>query len=111
MACAKPARVAGEAYFCKFIPERGYEAEACDYQQELFKMSGVPFHQADLNRSIPLPDNSYDCIVSIGVLEDLENHVQFMREVMRVLKPGGTVILTMPNVLGLPSRWHCGARC
>ncbi|HEY8239831.1 MAG TPA: methyltransferase domain-containing protein [Kiritimatiellia bacterium] len=106
----KPARVldvgAGEGYFCKLLKERGYEVEACDYQQELFKLPGVPFHKGDFNRSIPLPDNSYDCIVSIEVLEHLENHVQFMREVMRVLKPGGTVILTTPNVLSFPSRWH-----
>lgn len=106
----KPARVldvgAGEGYLCKLLKERGYEVEACDYQEDLFKVPGIPFHKADLNRSIPLPDGRFDCIVSIEVLEHLENHVQFMREVMRVLRPGGTVILTTPNVLSLPSRWH-----
>lgn len=97
---------AGKGYFCKVLRERGYTVEACDYQQEFFKVSNIPFHKADLNRSIPLPDNTYDCIVSIEVLEHLENHVQFIREVLRVLKPGGTIILTTPNVLSLPSRGH-----
>ena len=105
-----PARVldvgAGEGYFCKQLRDRGYAAEACDYQRELFKLTDVPFHKADLNERIPLPDNSYDCVVSIEVLEHLENHIRFMREIMRVLKPGGLALLTTPNILSIPSRWH-----
>ncbi len=105
-----PARVldvgAGEGYFCQVLREKGYEVEACDYLQEIFKVPGVPFHRADLNDRIPLPDGGFDAVVSIEVLEHLENHVRFMREVIRVTKPGGRIILTTPNILSIPSRWH-----
>ncbi|HEY8240258.1 MAG TPA: class I SAM-dependent methyltransferase [Kiritimatiellia bacterium] len=105
-----PARIldvgAGEGYFAKLLKERGYQVEACDYLQDLFKVKEVPFHKSDLNQAIPLPDNSYDAVVSIEVLEHLENHVRFMQEVVRVTKPGGLIVLTTPNVLSLPSRWH-----
>jgi SAM-dependent methyltransferase len=105
-----PARVldvgAGEGYFCKLLRDRGYEVEACDFLQDNFKLRDVPFHKADLNQAIPLPAGQYDVVVSIEVLEHIENHVRFVGEMMRVLKPGGTIILTTPNILSLPSRWH-----
>lgn len=105
-----PARVldvgAGQGFFCKQLRERGYQVEACDFLQDNFKLKDVPFHKADLNSAVPLPDNQFDVIVSIEVLEHIENHVRFISELMRVLKPGGTIILTTPNILSLPSRWH-----
>ncbi len=98
---------AGEGYFCRLAAEQGYRrVEACDYQKSLFKLPDVPFHQADLNRSIPLPDESVDCVVSIEVAEHIEHHAQFLRELVRVTRKGGTIILTTPNVLSVTSRWH-----
>jgi SAM-dependent methyltransferase len=97
---------AGEGYFTRLMLERGYRAEACDYLSDSFRVPGVPFHRADLNDSIPLPDESFDCAVAIEVIEHVENHTRFVRELLRVVKRGGTVIITTPNVLSLSSRWH-----
>jgi SAM-dependent methyltransferase len=97
---------AGEGYFCQLAAERGFAVEACDRSPEQFRLPQVPFHAADLSQSIPLPDASFDCVVSIEVLEHLENQAQFVHELLRVTKPGGRLILTTPNILSLPSRWH-----
>ena len=97
---------AGEGYFCGLVSERGYRVEACDYRKSLFKLPDVPFYPADLSKGIPLPDESFDCIVSIEVIEHIENHTQFMKELMRVAKKGGTIIVTTPNILSVTSRWH-----
>ncbi len=97
---------AGEGYFCRLAKERGFQVEACDFFDGNFSVEGVPFHHANLNDSLPFEDDSIDTIVNIEVLEHLENHTRFFREVLRVLKPGGTAILTTPNVLSVTSRWH-----
>lgn len=97
---------AGEGYLCKVLSERGYRVEACDFLPENFLVDGVPFHRADLSDSIPLPDDSFDFVISIEVLEHLENHTQFIKELLRVTKPGGHLILTTPNVLSMTSRWN-----
>lgn len=50
----------------------------------------------DMTRS-DLPDESYDLVVSVEVLEHVEEDERFLREVWRVLKPGGYFMMTTPN--------------
>lgn len=95
---------AGQGYFCRRLKDLGYRVEACDGVAEGFKCPDVPFTKVDLNQTLPLPDDHFDCVVAIEVIEHLENHFQFMREMVRVTKPGGLIIITTPNVLSLPSR-------
>ncbi len=44
-----------------------------------------------------LPDNEYDIVVSVEVLEHVAQDELFLREVSRVLKPGGCFLMTTPN--------------
>ncbi len=44
-----------------------------------------------------IPDNSYDVIVSVEVLEHVEEDELFLDQVRRVLKPGGCFLMTTPN--------------
>lgn len=44
-----------------------------------------------------LDDNTYDLIVSFQVIEHIKDDNLFLREIFRVLKPGGTALLTTPN--------------
>jgi SAM-dependent methyltransferase len=97
---------AGEGYFCQLAAREGFAVEACDRSAERFVVPGVPFHRADLDEAIPLPEAAFDCVVSIEVVEHLRNQARFIGELLRVTKPGGTVVLTTPNILSLPSRWH-----
>ena len=46
--------------------------------------------------SIPVSDNLFDFIVIADVLEHLKNTDDVLNECMRILKPGGTLIATMP---------------
>ncbi len=44
-----------------------------------------------------LPDNLFDVVVSVEVLEHVEQDANFIRQVHRVLKPGGAFLMTTPN--------------
>ena len=48
-------------------------------------------------------DGSFDGVVSVDVIEHVEDDEGFVRESIRVLKPGGTLFFTTPNRLRLSS--------
>lgn len=50
------------------------------------------------------PDGSFDTVIASHTLEHVANPLTFMREVYRVLSPGGTVILWLPNSASLECR-------
>ncbi|MEO8043021.1 MAG: class I SAM-dependent methyltransferase [Acidobacteriota bacterium] len=50
----------------------------------------------DMTKS-DIPDDSYDVIVSVEVLEHVEEDELFLDQVRRVLKPGGCFLMTTPN--------------
>ncbi|MDN2566351.1 methyltransferase domain-containing protein [Aquibium sp. A9E412] len=56
------------------------------------------FWQADLDRPLPAPSDSYDAVVSCEGIEHLGNPLLFLGECCRVLVPGGRLIITTPNV-------------
>jgi len=47
--------------------------------------------------SVPYPDNSFDYIYSISVLEHASNPAKLLQEVARVLRPGGLCYIAFPN--------------
>jgi 2-polyprenyl-3-methyl-5-hydroxy-6-metoxy-1,4-benzoquinol methylase len=55
-----------------------------------------------------LKENEYDCVVSFQVIEHIQNDSLFLKEIHRVLKPGGIALLTTPNRKLSLSRnpWH-----
>jgi SAM-dependent methyltransferase len=55
-----------------------------------------------------LPDNSYDTVVSFQVIEHIQKDKDYLKEIARVLKPGGIAYITTPNRPMSLSRnpWH-----
>jgi 2-polyprenyl-3-methyl-5-hydroxy-6-metoxy-1,4-benzoquinol methylase len=60
-------------------------------------------HNLD-GEKIPLPDRVADVVCAVETIEHLENPRAFMRELVRLTKPGGEVIVTTPNQLSLLSK-------
>ncbi|WP_420317589.1 class I SAM-dependent methyltransferase [Ekhidna sp.] len=56
----------------------------------------------------PFEDNSFDTIVTFQVIEHVKDDEGFIKEIHRVLKPGGTALITTPNIIMTLSRnpWH-----
>jgi SAM-dependent methyltransferase len=50
----------------------------------------------DMTKSA-LPDNAFDCVVATEVLEHVEEDSKFVQQVHRVLRNGGTFLMTTPN--------------
>lgn len=57
---------------------------------------------------IQLPDNSFDTVVSFQVIEHIKKDAAFLKEIHRILKPGGKALISTPNIKMTLSRnpWH-----
>lgn len=56
--------------------------------------------------SLPFRDNSFDCCLLIEVIEHISDKWSAVKELKRVLKPGGILIITTPNKRDIVLRMH-----
>lgn len=54
--------------------------------------------------ALPFPDNTFDGVILSEILEHVDDDVAGLREVLRVLKPGGVAAITVPNA-NYPFLW------
>lgn len=53
----------------------------------------------DFNKELPLENNRFDCIILTNTLEHSPNPNYLLKEISRVLKPGGKIIGTVPFLI------------
>ena len=83
----------------------GVTASACDYTDALMELPGQRVDVANLNHeSLPYADASFDVVTATEVIEHLEDFRRIVREIQRVLRPGGVCVLSTPNILNVKSR-------
>lgn len=79
--------------------------------EQIAQLLGQPVH-AYKEDDFGIPDAQFDCVVSIDVLEHLEQDQPFLNEVKRVLKPNGKAVVTVPNgdpkLLANQIKWKLG---
>ena len=90
--------------FATRFPLRSF---ACDYTDQLMKVPAQRVEIVDLNRDpLPFADNRFALVTCIETIEHLENFRELVREIYRVLQPGGVAVVSTPNILNLRSRWR-----
>jgi SAM-dependent methyltransferase len=94
----------GSAALTLALIDKGFQAIGADVDPEAAASLGNAFSKVDLNAALPWPDESFKAVFSTEGIEHLENHFSFLREMCRVVKPGGLLVLTTPNITALRSR-------
>jgi ubiquinone/menaquinone biosynthesis C-methylase UbiE len=100
----------GAGKLSKEIVDRGYEVLAMDFSYNMIRKadaicnvndkSHIKFLQGDIE-SLPFKDSVFDVVLCLGVVTYLRSEKKALHEMSRVLKPGGTLILSILNKFSL----------
>lgn len=99
----------GSGYGTRYLLDKGAakvvgidnSREAIKYSREKYQTSGIEFILADAAK-LPFKDNIFDIVVSFETIEHLDDQEKFLREIKRVIKKNGLLIISTPNVLVFP---------
>jgi SAM-dependent methyltransferase len=70
--------------------------EAIDYARERYQAPNLTFHVGDVT-ALAYPDRQFSAAVCLEVFEHVQAYMALLKEAVRVLSPGGTLILSTPN--------------
>lgn len=65
--------------------------------KESLKLKNIEFHHLDAMTSYPYPDNSFEMVLLIDVIEHVQNPEMIIENVSRVLRTGGSVVISVPT--------------
>jgi SAM-dependent methyltransferase len=95
------------------LADRGWTVDGIDISEGMVRWAqervaregrtGLTFAVADID-ALPFPNGRFDAIVAMGVIEYLESDAKALDELVRVLRPGGRIVVTTPNLIS-PFRW------
>lgn len=97
---------AGYGAFAQLLTQRGYADIDCldIIAPGSFQFKDANYRQYDAAYPLPYPDASFDYVFSLEGIEHFEAPFPFVRELCRVLKPGGKLYLSTPNTFSVDAR-------
>ncbi|VAW26075.1 hypothetical protein MNBD_BACTEROID06-665 [hydrothermal vent metagenome] len=102
----------GEGRGVELLAPKATTYTAVDKIEEVVDDLSLKFPEADFIQAkippLPFKDNSFDSVVSFQVIEHIKEDAAYLKEINRILKPGGKAYISTPNIKLTLSRnpWH-----
>ena len=86
--------------------KRGYDIVGADYSFDMLSNAQRRLKAGGISRlplvnsngeTLPFADAHFDCVVCLGVISYVEGYENIIKDIRRVLKPGGTAIISYRN--------------
>ncbi len=91
----------GEGYGANMIADVATRVIGLDYDTSAVEHVRAAYPRVEMIQGnlaeLPLDDASVDVVVNFQVIEHLWDQGQFLRECLRVLRPGGQLLISTPN--------------
>jgi ubiquinone/menaquinone biosynthesis C-methylase UbiE len=98
---------AGDGTLAERLSVEGFDVQAVDLITSDFGPRDIQVISVNLNEGIPFSDLEFSAVVGTEVVEHLENPWYFVRELYRITKPGGVVVISTPNLANVYTRvWY-----
>jgi len=95
---------AGDGRVSASLASGGLEIVCADLEPARFAASDLSVDRVDLNGALPYDDASFDLVLCREGIEHVESHFHTLREFHRILRPGGWLLISTPNLLSLGAR-------
>jgi len=86
------------------LERMGFEVVSLDLFPPARGAAATRWVRGDCNAPLPFRTGAFDAVLSREGIEHFEGQAGFVRECARVLRPGGRIVLTTPNVMHLSAR-------
>jgi 2-polyprenyl-3-methyl-5-hydroxy-6-metoxy-1,4-benzoquinol methylase len=89
------------------VLKKGYKVYGVEAHHEASRRAlekGIEVVKRDIEEGLPWPDNTFDCVIAAEIIEHLYDTTRFIKEIGRVLKPGGVFVMSVPNIACLTNR-------
>lgn len=93
--------------FSEPLVKKGYDCYGLELMDEAIKESadkGIKVIKGSFIEKFPYNNNLFDIVFAGEVIEHTTNDDKFLQEINRVLKPGGLIVLTTPNLVSFGNR-------
>lgn len=101
---------AGEGALSARLSDLGFQVTAADKDQENFKCTQANFSRINFDspeeiaQFVAQHEGEFDAVLGIEVIEHVQDQWQYVRQLMRMAKKGGLVLITTPNTASWISR-------
>jgi ubiquinone/menaquinone biosynthesis C-methylase UbiE len=95
---------AGQGALTVRLKALGFEVSCCDLYPEIFAVPETEIRAGNLDARLPYADGEFDYVVCVEGLEHIENPANAIREFTRLLKIGGQLIVSVPNIMNIEER-------
>ncbi|HEY0426816.1 MAG TPA: class I SAM-dependent methyltransferase [Pyrinomonadaceae bacterium] len=95
---------AGKGALTLRLKKLGHEVFCSDLYPQIFKLADTEIKFGDLDARLPFEDETFDYIACVEGLEHIENPANAIREFARLLKRGGLLVVSVPNIMNIEER-------
>ncbi|MBY0433999.1 MAG: class I SAM-dependent methyltransferase [Cyclobacteriaceae bacterium] len=96
---------AGSGYIINLFLQQGAQVHPYDLFPGQNRFCPVPCKSIDLQQKFPIESEAAEIVICSETIGCLPDQNFFFEEVSRILKPGGRLLLTLPNTSSLRSRF------
>lgn len=95
----------GDGQTTSKLLELGYDVTPADLFPESFRLHEPKAVKVDMLETLPFPDGSFNYVLCQEGIEHIQAPLRFTQECGRVLRTGGKLMITTPNVLNMSARF------
>lgn len=95
---------AGSGYVANLWHKAGATVRAFDMHPDILRSDALTCSPIDLTKPLPIASNSADYVLLMETIEHIPDQTSLLKELARILKPNGLLIITKPNNSSMSGR-------